>query len=110
MASEVLDRSGRTGRPGSPAAGPFRRARAGPHARAGPPGRPAARARRAARLVVGWLLVVIYTPESGLRGHAAWFGWDHSDVFFPMFVLTAGMGLAGADATPGAWGRCCGGS
>ena len=45
-------------------------------------------------LVVGWLLVVVYTPTSGLRGHAAWFGWGHSDVFFPMFVLVAGMGLA----------------
>jgi len=45
-------------------------------------------------VVVGRLLVVIYTPTLGLRGHAAWFGWDHSDVFFPMFVLLAGMGLA----------------
>ena len=45
-------------------------------------------------LVVGWLIVVVYTPTSGLRGHAAWFGWDHSDVFFPMFLLIAGMGLA----------------
>lgn len=43
-------------------------------------------------LVVLWLLVVVYTPTLGLRGHAAWFGWDHSDVFFPMFVLVAGMG------------------
>jgi heparan-alpha-glucosaminide N-acetyltransferase len=45
-------------------------------------------------LIVAWLLVVVYTPTSGLRGHARWFGWDHSDVFFPMFLLTAGMGLA----------------
>ena len=45
-------------------------------------------------LVVGWLLVVVHTPGSGLRGHARWFGWDHSDVFFPLFVLVAGMGLA----------------
>jgi predicted acyltransferase len=45
-------------------------------------------------LVVGWLFVVVYTPTSGLRGHAEWFGWDHSDVFFPMFLLLAGMGLA----------------
>ena len=56
-------------------------------------------------LVVGWLLVVVYTPTSGLRGHAPWFGWDHSDVFFPMFVLMAGMGLAlqARDRLP--WGR-----
>ena len=45
-------------------------------------------------VVVGWLLVVVYAPATGLRGHAAWFGWDHSDVFFPMFLLLAGMGLA----------------
>ena len=45
-------------------------------------------------LTVGWLLVVVYTPTTGLRGHARWFGWDHSDVFFPLFVLLAGMGLA----------------
>lgn len=45
-------------------------------------------------LVVVWLLVVVYTPTTGLRGHAEWFGWDHSDVFFPMFMLVAGMGLA----------------
>ena len=56
-------------------------------------------------LTVGWLLVVVYTPTSGLRGHARWFGWDHSDVFFPLFVLLAGMGLAlqARDGTP--WGR-----
>ena len=45
-------------------------------------------------LVVAWLLVIVYTPTWGLRGHAEWFGWGHSDVFFPMFVLVAGMGLA----------------
>ena len=45
-------------------------------------------------LVVGWLLLVVYAPATELRGHAAWFGWDHSDVFFPMFLLLAGMGLA----------------
>lgn len=45
-------------------------------------------------LIVAWLLVVVHTPASGLRGHAAWFGWDHSDVFFPLFMLVAGMGLA----------------
>ena len=45
-------------------------------------------------LTVAWLLVVVYTPTTGLRGHARWFGWDHSDVFFPLFVLLAGMGLA----------------
>ena len=56
-------------------------------------------------LVVGWLLVVVYTPTSGLRGHAAWFGWDHSDVFFPMFVLIAGMGLAMQVRLRTPWGR-----
>ena len=56
-------------------------------------------------LVVGWLLVVVYTPTSGLRGHAAWFGWDHSDVFFPMFVLMAGMGLAMQVRRRVPWGR-----
>jgi predicted acyltransferase len=56
-------------------------------------------------LVVGWLLVVVYTPTSGLRGHAAWFGWDHSDVFFPLFVLVAGMGLALQARTRLPWGR-----
>ena len=56
-------------------------------------------------LIVGWLLVVVYTPESGLRGHAEWFGWDHSDVFFPMFVLTAGMGLAAQTRRGMPWGR-----
>ncbi len=56
-------------------------------------------------LTVGWLLVVVYTPTTGLRGHARWFGWDHSDVFFPLFVLLAGMGLAlqARDRVP--WGR-----
>lgn len=56
-------------------------------------------------LVVGWLLVVVYTPTLGLRGHAEWFGWDHSDVFFPMFVLVAGMGLAMQTRRGLPWGR-----
>ena len=56
-------------------------------------------------LIVGWLLVVVYTPTTGLRGHAAWFGWDHSDVFFPMFVLVAGMGLAMQTRRGMPWGR-----
>lgn len=56
-------------------------------------------------LVVGWLLVVVYTPTSGLRGHAAWFGWGHSDVFFPMFVLVAGMGLAAQTRRGVPWRR-----
>jgi predicted acyltransferase len=72
---------------------------------------PAARSRRLRGLdvlrglIVGWLLVVVYTPGSGLRGHAEWFGWDHSDVFFPMFVLTAGMGLAAQTRRGMPWGR-----
>ena len=56
-------------------------------------------------LVVGWLLVVVYAPTTGLRGHAAWFGWDHSDVFFPMFLLVAGMGLAMQTRRRVPWGR-----
>ena len=56
-------------------------------------------------LIVGWLLVVMYTPTSGLRGHAAWFGWDHSDVFYPMFLLVAGMGLAAQTRRRVPWGR-----
>jgi predicted acyltransferase len=56
-------------------------------------------------LTVGWLLVVVYTPTSGLRGHARWFGWDHSDVFFPLFVLLAGMGLALQTRERVPWGR-----
>ena len=56
-------------------------------------------------LTVGWLLVVIYTPTTGLRGHARWFGWDHSDVFFPLFVLLAGMGLALQTRDRMPWGR-----
>lgn len=56
-------------------------------------------------LVVGWLLIVVYTPTSGLRGHAGWFGWGHSDVFFPMFVLVAGMGLAAQTRRGVPWGR-----
>ena len=56
-------------------------------------------------LVVGWLLVVVHTPTSGLRGHAPWFGWDHSDVFFPLFVLVAGMGLALQARERWRWGR-----
>ena len=56
-------------------------------------------------LTVGWLLVIVYTPTSGLRGHARWFGWDHSDVFFPLFVLLAGMGLALQTRDRMPWGR-----
>ena len=56
-------------------------------------------------LTVGWLLVVVCTPTSGLRGHARWFGWDHSDVFFPLFVLLAGMGLALQTRDRVPWGR-----
>lgn len=56
-------------------------------------------------LVVGWLLVLVHTPTWGLRGHAPWFGWDHSDVFFPLFVLVAGMGLALQTRERMRWGR-----
>jgi predicted acyltransferase len=56
-------------------------------------------------LTVGWLLVVVHTPTTGLRGHARWFGWDHSDVFFPLFVLLAGMGLALQTRDRMPWGR-----
>jgi predicted acyltransferase len=76
----------------------------------GQPGRPAGHRRARGLdvlrgLVVAWLLVVVHTPTSGLRGHAAWFGWDHSDVFFPMFVLLAGAGLAWQTRERMPWGR-----
>lgn len=45
-------------------------------------------------LVLGWLIVLVYTPTTGWRGHAEWFGWDNSDLFFPMFLFVAGAGLA----------------
>ena len=45
-------------------------------------------------LTIAWLVVVVFTPTTGWRGHAAWYGWDHSDVFFPAFLFVAGAGLA----------------
>ena len=30
----------------------------------------------------------------GWRGHAEWWGWDHSDIYFPAFLFAAGAGLA----------------
>ena len=86
-----------------------RRPAAGPQAPPAPAGPPPHRRSKGIDvlrgLVVGWLLVVVYTPTSGLRGHAAWFGWDHSDVFFPMFLLVAGMGLALQMRDGVRWGR-----
>lgn len=45
-------------------------------------------------LVIGWLVVILYTPTTGWRGHAEWWGWGNSDLFFPLFLLVAGAGLA----------------
>jgi heparan-alpha-glucosaminide N-acetyltransferase len=45
-------------------------------------------------LTVAWLVVIVHTPTMGWRGHAAWWGWDHSDVYFPAFLFVAGAGLA----------------
>ena len=44
-------------------------------------------------LVIAWLLVLVHVPTTGWRGHAAWFGWGNSDVFFPAFLFVAGAGL-----------------
>jgi len=40
------------------------------------------------------LAVLIFTPWTGWRGHPEWWGWRHSDLFFPMFLFVAGAGLA----------------
>jgi heparan-alpha-glucosaminide N-acetyltransferase len=45
-------------------------------------------------VTVAWLIVIVHTPTMGWRGHAAWWGWDHSDVYFPAFLFIAGAGLA----------------
>lgn len=44
--------------------------------------------------VLVFLAVLVFTPTTGWRGHAEWWGWRPSDVFFPAFLLTAGAGLA----------------
>ena len=112
MTSEVLDheRDHDAVRPDAPtqalpAVEPAVEPAAEPGAEPGPPPRRLRGLDVLRGLVVGWLLVVVYAPESGLRGHAAWWGWDHSDVFFPMFVLTAGMGLAAQTRRRVPWGR-----
>jgi predicted acyltransferase len=43
---------------------------------------------------MAWLIVLVYTPGSGWRGHAKWWGWGNSDAFFPAFLFIAGAGLA----------------
>jgi len=40
------------------------------------------------------LAVLVFTPWTGWRGHAAWWGWRPSDLFFPLFLIVAGAGLA----------------
>ena len=40
------------------------------------------------------LAVLVFTPWTAWRGHAAWWGWRPSDVFFPFFLTVAGAGLA----------------
>lgn len=44
--------------------------------------------------VLVYLAVLVFTPTTGWRGHAAWWGWRPSDVFFPAFLLIGGVGLA----------------
>jgi predicted acyltransferase len=44
--------------------------------------------------VLLFLAVLVFTPTTGWRGHANWWGWRPSDLFFPAFLLTAGAGLA----------------
>lgn len=40
------------------------------------------------------LAILVFTPWTGWRGHAAWWGWRPSDLFFPLFLTVAGAGLA----------------
>lgn len=40
------------------------------------------------------LAVLVFTPWTAWRGHAPWWGWKTSDVFFPLFLTVAGAGLA----------------
>ena len=47
---------------------------------------------RGATLV--FLAVLVFVPSTGWRGHAEWWGWRPSDVFFPAFLFVAGAGLA----------------
>ena len=57
-------------------------------------------------LTIGWLIVIVFTPTTGWRGHAEWYGWDHSDVYFPAFLFIAGAGLAHQTREkPMPWGR-----
>lgn len=44
-------------------------------------------------IMVG-LAVLVFTPWTGWRGHAVWWGWRPSDLFFPLFLTVAGAGLA----------------
>lgn len=45
-------------------------------------------------LTIGVLIVLVFTPTTGWRGHAAWWGWRPSDFFFPFFLFIAGAGVA----------------
>ncbi len=45
-------------------------------------------------LTIGALIVLVFTPTTGWRGHAAWWGWRPSDFFFPFFLFIAGAGVA----------------
>ena len=57
-------------------------------------------------LIIGWLIVLVHTPTLTIRGHAVWWGFDHSDVFFPAFLFVAGCGLAYQTRDkPMPWGR-----
>jgi predicted acyltransferase len=41
-----------------------------------------------------FLAVLVFTPETGWRGHPEWWGWRPSDAFFPGFLTVAGAALA----------------
>lgn len=44
--------------------------------------------------VLAYLALLVVAPTTGWRGHALWWGWRPSDVFFPGFLLVGGAGLA----------------
>lgn len=45
-------------------------------------------------VVISILIVLVFTPTTGWRGHAEWWGWRPSDFFFPLFLFVAGAGVA----------------
>ena len=51
------------------------------------------------------LALLVFTPWTGWRGHAVWWGWRPSDLFFPLFLTVAGAGLALQTKRGVPWGR-----